>query len=126
MYASKLQSPQGAPVSVLGSPSLQSTRTESNRGKPRSRSLTKEHEQVARDVQDRMKHTVDFMNKGFKPNTRGDFIQDSFATLEELLVELPMSIGFDVEISMVYRDPKFAKTRANASTTRVSQTPRSG
>jgi glycerophosphodiester phosphodiesterase len=46
-----------------------------------------------------MKYTVDFMKRGFKPNTRGDFIQDSFATLEELLVELPKSISFDVEIS---------------------------
>lgn len=126
MYASKIQSPRGDPVSVLGSRSLQSTRTESDRGKPRSRSLTREHEQGARDVQDRMKCTVDFMNKGFKPNTRGDFIQDSFATLEELLVELPISIGFDVEISMVYRVRKIANTRANASTTRVPQTTRSG
>jgi glycerophosphodiester phosphodiesterase len=47
-----------------------------------------------------MKHTVDFMTKGFKPNTRGDFVQGSFATLEELLVKLPKSISFDIEISM--------------------------
>lgn len=126
MYASRIQSPRGDPVSVLGSRSLQPTRTESDRGKPRSRSLTREHEQVARDVQDRMKYTVDFMNKGFKPNTRGNVIQDSFATLEELLVELPISIGFDVEISMVYRVRKIINTRANASTTRVPQTTRSG
>lgn len=95
MYASKVQSPQGDPVSVLGNRNL------SKRDKPRSQSLTKEQEQGAREVQDRMKHTVDFMNKGFKPNTRGAFIQDSFATLEELLVQLPTSIGFDVEISTV-------------------------
>jgi glycerophosphodiester phosphodiesterase len=73
----------------------------SPRGKPRSRSLTTEHEHGAREIQDRVKHTVDYMNKGFKPNTRGDFIiHDSFATLEELLVELPKSISFDIEISM--------------------------
>ena len=46
-----------------------------------------------------MKHTVDFGNKGFKPNTRGDFIQDSFATLKEALREVPEYIGFDIEIS---------------------------
>lgn len=46
-----------------------------------------------------MKHTVDFMKKGSKPNTRGDFIQDSFATLEELLIEMPETIGFNIEIS---------------------------
>ncbi|KFY99049.1 hypothetical protein V498_01023 [Pseudogymnoascus sp. VKM F-4517 (FW-2822)] len=45
-----------------------------------------------------MKHTVDFMKKGFKPNTRGGFIQDSFATLEELLIEMPETIGFNIEI----------------------------
>lgn len=38
------------------------------------------------------------MNKGFKPNTRGDFIQDSFSTLDELLEKLPASIGFNVEV----------------------------
>lgn len=38
------------------------------------------------------------MNKGFKPNTRGDFIQDSFTTLDELLEKLPESIGFNVEV----------------------------
>ena len=46
-----------------------------------------------------MKYIIDFTKKGFKSNTRGDFIQDSFATLEELLVELPKSISFDIEIS---------------------------
>ncbi len=46
-----------------------------------------------------MKYTVDFASKGFKPNTRGDFIQDSFATLEEALCEVPNYIGFDIEIS---------------------------
>ena len=100
MYASKVQSPQGDPVSMLGRVNLQLTRAKTNRGKPRSRSLTRERERGAEEVQERMKLTVDFMNKGFKPNTRGDFIQDSFATLEELLVELPKSISFDIEISM--------------------------
>lgn len=38
------------------------------------------------------------MNKGFKPNTRGDFIQDSFTTLDELLEKLPQSIGFNIEV----------------------------
>jgi len=100
IYASKVQSPRGNPVSVLGEAILQTERTETDRGKPRSRSVTREGERGAKEAQDRMKHTVDFMNKGFKPNTRGDFIQDSFATLEELLVELPKSISFDIEISM--------------------------
>jgi glycerophosphodiester phosphodiesterase len=75
-------------------------RDETDRGKPRSQSLTREQGCGAKEIQDRMKYTVDFMDKGFKPNTRGDFILDSFATLEELLVELPESTNFDIEISM--------------------------
>jgi glycerophosphodiester phosphodiesterase len=46
-----------------------------------------------------MKHTVDFKNKGFKPNTRGHSVQDSFTTLKELLAELPDAISFNIEIS---------------------------
>lgn len=68
--------------------------------KPRSRSLAKAHERELEGTRQRMMHTVDFTSKGFKPNTRGDFIQDSFATLDELLVQLPQSISFNVEISM--------------------------
>src|SRR5947207_9254737 len=101
MYA--LQSPRGDPTSVLGMADLQTMRAETNRGNPRSRSLTRERGHRAKEVQDRMKYTVDFMKRGFKPNTRGDFIQDSFATLEELLVELPKSISFDVEISTLWQ-----------------------
>ena len=48
-----------------------------------------------------MKYTVDFIRTGFKPNTRGDFIQDSFTIPEELLEELPDSISFNIEISML-------------------------
>ena len=99
MYASNIQSPRGDPVSVLGDATAKSSADGIGR-KPRSRSVTRDQERGAREVQDRMKHTVDFKNKGFKPNTRGDFIQGSFTTLEELLVELPKSIGCNVEISM--------------------------
>lgn len=99
MYASNVQSPRGNPISVLGGPILQTARGQTGRGKPRSRSLTRVRERGADDIQDRMKHTVDFIKKGFKPNTRGDFIQDSFATLEEVLIEMPETIGFNIEIS---------------------------
>jgi glycerophosphodiester phosphodiesterase len=68
--------------------------------------LTREQDRGAKEVQDRMKYTVDFVNKGFKPNTRGGFIQDSFATLKELLLELPKSIKFDIEISMFRKNSR--------------------
>lgn len=48
-----------------------------------------------------MRYTVDFKNLGFKPNTRGDFVQGSFPTLEELFAKLPDTVHFNIEISMV-------------------------
>lgn len=71
----------------------------SNRSRHRSRSVGGNFEAGAIQIQDRMKHTVDFKDKGFKPNTRGSFIQDSLATLEELLTAVPEKLGFDIEIS---------------------------
>ena len=50
-------------------------------------------------LQDRMKHTFDFIDKGFKPNTRGFFIQEQFTTLEGLLRDLPEHVKLDIEIS---------------------------
>lgn len=50
-------------------------------------------------LRDRLRYTVDFQSKGFKPNTRGDFIQGSLTTLDELLVDLPEDIGFNIEMS---------------------------
>lgn len=95
LHASNIQSPHGNSLSALGR--LHSP-TES--GRPRSRSLGRHFDAGAIQVRDRMKHTVDFGQKGFKSNTRGDFIHDSFATLKEILIEIPENIGFDVEISL--------------------------
>ncbi|KAE8359785.1 Glycerophosphoryl diester phosphodiesterase family-domain-containing protein, partial [Aspergillus caelatus] len=94
MHASNIQSPRGDSVSVLGKANAQPISTQIIPAKPRSRSLSKVHERGAREIRERMKYTVDFVSKAFKPNTRGDFIQDSFTTLEEL----PESINFNIEI----------------------------
>ncbi|RYO73962.1 hypothetical protein DL766_006109 [Monosporascus sp. MC13-8B] len=93
LHASNLQSPHGNPLSVLGK-----VHSGDEAGRPRSRSLDRRFEAGAVQIRDRMKHTVDFKQKGFKPNTRGDFVRDSFATLREILVELPQDIGCDIEI----------------------------
>ncbi|KAI9750458.1 MAG: hypothetical protein M4579_006463 [Chaenotheca gracillima] len=98
MYANKIQSPQGNPISVLGNVEQRTDRPVPHKVKTRSRSLTQTQEKGAREIRDRLKHTVDFTSKGFKPNTRGDFIQGVFATLEEALREVPDTIGFDIEI----------------------------
>ncbi|KAK5134052.1 hypothetical protein LTR08_006942 [Meristemomyces frigidus] len=50
------------------------------------------------DMRERMKHTRDFKKKGFKGNLRGDFIQSSFTTLEEMFRKLPEDISFNIEM----------------------------
>lgn len=50
------------------------------------------------DMDERMKHTRDFKEKGFKANSRGNFIQAPFATLEDLFRKLPVHIGFNIEM----------------------------
>ena len=47
-----------------------------------------------------MRHTVDYLKKDFKPNTRGQFVQDTFATLKNVLRNVLEDIGFDMEIIM--------------------------
>ncbi|KAH6676133.1 glycerophosphodiester phosphodiesterase GDE1 [Plectosphaerella plurivora] len=47
---------------------------------------------------ERMKHTRDFKEKGYKANSRGNFIQAPFATLEDLFRQLPEHIGFNIEM----------------------------
>ena len=50
------------------------------------------------DMSERMKNTRDFKEKGFKANSRGNFIQAPFTTLEEMFVKLPEHIGFNIEM----------------------------
>ena len=50
------------------------------------------------DLNERMKHTRDFKAKGFKANSRGNFIQAPFATLEDLFKQLPPLVGFNIEM----------------------------
>jgi glycerophosphodiester phosphodiesterase len=50
------------------------------------------------DMNDRMKHTRDFKQKGFKGNLRNHSIQESFTTLEEMFRKIPESTGFNIEM----------------------------
>ncbi|TPX10013.1 uncharacterized protein E0L32_008860 [Thyridium curvatum] len=54
------------------------------------------HDRTSLD--ERMKHTRDFKEKGFKANSRGNFIQAPFATLEDLFKQLPGTVGFNIEM----------------------------
>lgn len=51
-----------------------------------------------------MKHTRDFKIKGYKGNSRGNFIQAPFTTLEEMFKKLPETTGFNIEMSVYSMD----------------------
>ncbi|KAB5582563.1 Glycerophosphoryl diester phosphodiesterase family-domain-containing protein [Coniochaeta sp. 2T2.1] len=71
----------------------------SNSPGPRVRSLSMGYHELERsNLEERMKHTRDFKAKGFKANSRGNFIQAPFATLEDLFRQLPQGIGFNIEM----------------------------
>ncbi|KAK0747691.1 Glycerophosphoryl diester phosphodiesterase family-domain-containing protein [Apiosordaria backusii] len=83
---------------------LNKTRRSNSPG-PRQRSMSmdladhnKQHHLSKQEMEERMKHTRDFKEKGFKANSRGNFIQAPFATLEDLFVKLPQSVGFNIEM----------------------------
>jgi glycerophosphodiester phosphodiesterase len=64
----------------------------------RQRSLSLGHELPDYDMAERMKHTRDFKAKGFKANSRGNFIQAPFTTLEEMFLKIPENVGFNIEM----------------------------
>lgn len=67
--------------------------------KIRSMSLHESDERDQSDMEHRMKHTRAFKKNGFKGNIRGTSIQAPFATLEQTFKELPVHIGFNIELS---------------------------
>jgi glycerophosphodiester phosphodiesterase len=68
------------------------------RGMDRQRSLSLGPTIPEFDLAERMKHTRDWKEKGYKGNTRGPFIQAPFTTLEEMFVKLDQEIGFNIEM----------------------------
>jgi glycerophosphodiester phosphodiesterase len=50
------------------------------------------------DMSEKMKHTRDFKKKGFKGNSRGNHIQEPFATLQDMFRKLPKTVGFNIEM----------------------------
>lgn len=67
----------------------------------RNRSMSLDHSANDRgnsDMSERMKHTRDFKEKGYKGNSRGHFIQAPFTTLEEMFKKLPGHVGFNIEM----------------------------
>ncbi|KAL7921341.1 Glycerophosphoryl diester phosphodiesterase family domain-containing protein [Trichoderma austrokoningii] len=90
-HASDLQEPQSLTPATIDT-------MHGHRQRRRAWSTGEESRLRTVQLRDRLRYTVDFQNKGFKPNTRGDFIQGSLATLDELLLNLPEDIGFNIEM----------------------------
>ncbi|KAI0395675.1 glycerophosphodiester phosphodiesterase GDE1 [Xylariaceae sp. FL0594] len=49
-------------------------------------------------LEERMKYTLNYKKSGYKANTRGNFVQAPFATLEELFKKVPENVGFNIEM----------------------------
>ncbi|KAL8731796.1 MAG: hypothetical protein Q9181_004186 [Wetmoreana brouardii] len=82
---------------VLRDPNLQKVKVADPR-RHRSLSLGHSENDGTSDMSERMKHTRDFKEKGYKGNSRGNFIQAPFTTLEEMFKKLPEHVGFNIEM----------------------------
>ncbi|KAJ4300734.1 hypothetical protein N0V90_002822 [Kalmusia sp. IMI 367209] len=98
MHANSIQTPTGNPPSIIRDSLKPKNASNVTSSRMRSKSVTTVHENGAEEVIKRMKYTVDYSNKGFKPNMRGEFVQDTFATLRHALCKVPEEIAFDIEI----------------------------
>jgi glycerophosphodiester phosphodiesterase len=68
------------------------------RGADRVRSQSLGHEMPDYEMAERMKYTRDFKAKGYKANSRGNFIHAPFTTLEEMLKKIDGGVGFNIEM----------------------------
>jgi hypothetical protein len=85
---------------LSSSPSVSGHATPS---RPRSRSVNLIEKGRNRDFVARMRKTHEYKTKGFKGNTRGDHIHHPFASLVELLNNIPEHVGIILELSKRYR-----------------------
>lgn len=86
-----------SPLTSSSSPTNGPTGALRGMDRPRSMSQGFAGQNHESELSERMKHTKDFKAKGFKPNTRGHFIQAPFVTLEEMFRKLPEDVGFNIE-----------------------------
>ena len=135
VYISEAQSTPADLPSMAEERYLERCRDQLGSGyRPRSHSLNVYEMSRAKSLVERMKHTFEFklnQSKGFdsyKGNIRGEYIQASFTTLEELFVKLPESVRFDIEISEPFSSQHSQKKRLhklNLSPPRISDALRS-
>ena len=89
-----------SPVRSSAQPTNSISNGVSDNRKYRSMSLSdaSRDDSTTNEQSERMRNTRDFKEKGFKANTRGNFIQGAFTTLEEMFRQLPESTGFNIEM----------------------------
>lgn len=100
LHISKHQTPRtsrpSSPIEIKNQKSGEGTKSSHRR--PRSCSVDTSNQSHTLELTERMKHTRDFKIKGYKGNSRGNFIQAPFTTLEEMFKKLPESTGFNIEM----------------------------
>jgi glycerophosphodiester phosphodiesterase len=84
-------SPNGMKETVL-------ERVRNSEGTYRRRSLSMGYPIDDAEMDEKMKHTRDFKAKGYKANSRGKVIQAPFTTLEEMFKQVPLDVGFNIEM----------------------------
>lgn len=82
---------------TLQSPEMKKVRSNEPGPRQRSLSVNLDHPKGT-GLEERMKYTLDFKQKGYKANTKGNFIQAPFATLEDLFRKIPDDVGFNIEM----------------------------
>ncbi|KAK5631441.1 hypothetical protein RRF57_007155 [Xylaria bambusicola] len=75
-------------------------RVNNKEGGLKQRSLSVDFSNKTKDttLDERMKYTLNYKKSGYKGNTRGNFVQAPFATLEELFKKIPENVGFNIEM----------------------------
>lgn len=100
LHISEHQTPKttrpSSPIEIKDQKNAESTKSSQRR--PRSYSVDTSDQKHTLELTERMKHTRDFKIKGYKGNSRGNFIQAPFTTLEEMFKKLPESTGFNIEM----------------------------
>ena len=97
------QSRPGSPEDNSATDEIASSGTKQPQRRPRSYSMDNSQQKNIHmnhnvELTERMKHTRDFKIKGYKGNSRGNFIQAPFTTLEEMFRKLPETTGFNIEM----------------------------
>lgn len=97
MHISNEQSDQRLPAFHC-EPDTKHVKTPLNR-KVRTLSVNASDGVETKALMARIKNTLDYNSRGYKGNTKSEFVHDTFVTFEQLLKDLPLDIALNIEIS---------------------------